>query len=67
MTSRAERLLERRERDRYRVTVHMGGQAEAYRPFRSNAEATEYQRLMREACRLAGLPVFIKRERIPYE
>jgi len=58
--------VERRTADRYRVTVHMNGVAEAYRPFRSNQDATEYQLMMRNACRLAGLPVFVHKERISH-
>ncbi|RUW55582.1 hypothetical protein EOA32_00760 [Mesorhizobium sp. M1A.F.Ca.ET.072.01.1.1] len=56
--------VERRNADRYRVTVHMDGAAWFYRAFRSNVEAMDYQRQMRDIYRRAGLHVWVRKERL---
>lgn len=50
--------------ERYRVTVHMGGVAWFQQPFRSNTDAIDYQRQMRDIYQRAGLPVFVRKERL---
>lgn len=61
---RDPRNHERRQGDRYRVTVHMAGEPWFYETQKSNTDAMDYQRRMRDIYKLAGLPVFVHKERI---
>lgn len=60
--------VERRQSPRYRVTVHMPDNPERsdhfFNLFTGNSAALDYQRQMREIYRNAGLPVFVRKERL---
>lgn len=63
MTAAAQ-VIERRLKPRYRVTVHMAGEAWFYERFPDNGAAMDYQRQMRDIYRRAGLHVWVKKERL---